>query len=84
MAFIFFVHILCFGAMGLWPSALCYLLSLDMPVLVVNFNSVVIDIYIVSFDMTDCCCFWKWCCAGLFFRDDLLGAHYAAHRLSQH
>jgi hypothetical protein len=25
----------------------------------VNFNSIVVDRYIVSFDMTDRCCFWK-------------------------
>jgi hypothetical protein len=37
---------------------------------VVNCNSVVLDRYIVPFDMTDCCCFWKMvlCWFGLFGR----------------
>jgi hypothetical protein len=40
---------------------------------VVNCNSVVVDRYIVSFDMTGRCFFWKMECAGLVIWDALLG-----------
>ncbi len=50
---------------------------------VVNCNSVVLDSYNVSFDMTDPCCFWKWFCAGLVFWDASLGvSSYAASTLN--
>ncbi len=50
---------------------------------VVNCNSVVVDRYIVSFDMADRCCFWEMvlCLFGLL--DALLGvSSYAVSTLS--
>ncbi len=60
-----------------------FTLSLDCNGSEVNCNSVVVDRYIVSFDMTDRYCSWKWFCAGLAFWDASLGVStYAVSTVS--
>ncbi len=50
---------------------------------VVDCNSVVVDSYILSFDMTDRCACGKWFCAGLVLWDASLGVRsYAVSTLS--
>jgi hypothetical protein len=61
-----------------------FILSLDCDGSeVVNCNSVVVDRYIVPFDMTDRCCFWKMVLCWFVFWDASLGvSSYAVSTLS--